>query len=80
MIFCLQPNFFGLEFFDDNTTQSKHVANGNLSFGEISNMKMVKLIMLHFRNEHLPGWTAESVKAYEMRIVRHMEKSVTVRE
>ncbi|CAB3410698.1 unnamed protein product [Caenorhabditis bovis] len=87
--FSLQPNFFGVELFDDNADDDAakllDAANGEPvlelnstslkdPMSRISNVKSVKMITFQFRAEHKPGWTEEQVKKWEMSLVDIFEK------
>jgi hypothetical protein len=86
----LQQNFFGLEFYDseerDKATEKLLLAHsgdeGNDTLPvsaehirqHVSNMKMVKMVVMQLRAEHDPKWTNEQVKAYEMKIVERFQQ------
>jgi hypothetical protein len=40
----------------------------------ISNMKMVKMVVLQLRAEHDPTWTDAHVKEYEMAMVKRFQE------
>ncbi|VDD90300.1 unnamed protein product [Enterobius vermicularis] len=84
----LQPNFFGVELY--NETDEKYPKEPDDFFNDetesnrtetlaallpVSNMKMVKLISLQFRAEHLPSWTDDDVKDWEMRVTKFFQNN-----
>ncbi|CAI4229885.1 unnamed protein product [Auanema sp. JU1783] len=88
--FSVQPNFFGVELFDDDV---RHDEIPKLLSGEddiielnstvraivdplarITNIKSIKMITLQFRAEHKAGWEEEDVKRWEMQLVDVFEK------
>lgn len=85
--FSLQPNFFGVELFDqpDDAAKLLDSADGEPVLelnatrlvdpvSRITNVKSVKMITLQFRAEHKPGWTEGQVKKWEMSMVDIFEK------
>lgn len=85
--FSLQPNFFGVELFDqpDDAAKLLDSADGDPVIelnatklvdpvSRITNVKSVKMITLQFRAEHKPGWTEAQVKKWEMSLVDIFEK------
>lgn len=85
--FSLQPNFFGVELFDqpDDAAKLLDSADGDSVLelnatrlvdpvSKITNVKSVKMITLQFRAEHKPGWTEAQVKKWEMSLVDIFEK------
>jgi hypothetical protein len=40
----------------------------------VSNMKMVKMVVMQLRAEHDPSWTDRQVKEYEMAMVNRFQK------
>uniref|UniRef100_A0A1I7SXL5 SSD domain-containing protein n=1 Tax=Caenorhabditis tropicalis TaxID=1561998 RepID=A0A1I7SXL5_9PELO len=83
--FSLQPNFFGVELFDQPDEAAKLLDSADGVFeanatrlvdpvSRITNVKSVKMITLQFRAEHKPGWTEAQVKKWEMSMVDIFEK------
>uniref|UniRef100_A0A0N5AZ70 SSD domain-containing protein n=1 Tax=Syphacia muris TaxID=451379 RepID=A0A0N5AZ70_9BILA len=84
----LQPNFFGVELYNDtednflneiegfseNDTKTMKL-NTTIDVAHndtpVSNMRMVRMISFQFRAEHLPSWTNDDVKDWEMRVTRY---------
>ncbi len=62
------PNFFGIEF-------SKQLGNGSL-LAEITNMKTVQMIGLHFRADPLPAWDTHDVKGWEIAVTEYFERCI----
>ncbi|VDN50128.1 unnamed protein product [Dracunculus medinensis] len=85
--FSLQPNFFGVELYDtkessdDGDTYSSNLTDinesaANKSLSEqrmLTNMKIARIIALQFRAEHLPAWSTDDVKDWELRLVKFFE-------
>uniref|UniRef100_A0A7I4XV90 SSD domain-containing protein n=1 Tax=Haemonchus contortus TaxID=6289 RepID=A0A7I4XV90_HAECO len=79
--FSLQPNFFGVELYNDSDDEISRILGGpdliesviNSSIipemPRITNMKSVKMLTMQFRSEHRPGWTEADVKNWEMKMV-----------
>uniref|UniRef100_A0A183F5V6 SSD domain-containing protein n=1 Tax=Heligmosomoides polygyrus TaxID=6339 RepID=A0A183F5V6_HELPZ len=85
--FSLQPNFFGVELYNDTDDQiprllgaakvTEAVLNSTDVIPElprVTNMKSVKMLAMQFRAEHKPGWTDPDVKKWEMKMVEVFER------
>uniref|UniRef100_A0A915BPN7 SSD domain-containing protein n=1 Tax=Parascaris univalens TaxID=6257 RepID=A0A915BPN7_PARUN len=93
--FSVQPNFFGVEVYNETVSSDKEAeleeaslvlgnsttmndapqSNRTLTEVHLSNIKMLKMISLQFRATHLPTWTDDDVKDWEIRMVRFFENN-----
>ncbi|GMR53996.1 hypothetical protein PMAYCL1PPCAC_24191 [Pristionchus mayeri] len=79
--FSLQPNFFGIEFYDDKKKDKEGDETQKILTGDntteifrrrdVTNVKSVQMITAHLRAEQREGWGTEKVKDFEMRVVDH---------
>ncbi|KAL6731989.1 hypothetical protein Aduo_002801 [Ancylostoma duodenale] len=86
--FSLQPNFFGVELYNDTEDAVPRLLGGpdiveaviNNGTDEVpelphvTNMKSVKMLTMQFRAEHKPGWTDADVKEWEMKMTEVFER------
>ncbi|CAJ0948738.1 unnamed protein product, partial [Mesorhabditis belari] len=69
--FNVQPSFFGLDFFNNNTSPIANTTE--LARPRIVNLKSLKMAALHFRGERAHGWTLNDVKTYELAVTHYFK-------
>lgn len=59
------------------TDINESAANKSLSEQRmLTNMKIARIIALQFRAEHLPAWSTDDVKDWELRLVKFFEEYI----
>ncbi|KJH42737.1 patched family protein [Dictyocaulus viviparus] len=81
-VFSLQPNFFGVELYNDTNDEDDvphllvlNKTDVNREIPRVTNMKSVKMLAMQFRAEHKPGWLDTDVKQWEMKMVEIFERN-----